>query len=46
MRSNEIGEKIKPESPPYRSKDVTSHLLHFPHDINTVVHLGEKLQQE
>lgn len=46
MRSNEIGKKIQTKSPPYCSKDVTCHLLHFPHDIYTMIHLGEKLQYE
>lgn len=44
MRSNEVGNEIKGKAPPNGAKDVTSNLLHPPHDTNAVIDLREELE--
>lgn len=46
MRRDEISNKIEGESPPDCPKYITSDLLHPSHHIDTVIYLGEELEQK
>lgn len=37
MRSNEVGNEVKAETPPYGAKDVTCDLLHSSHQAYAVI---------
>ena len=46
MRRNEVCDKVEGKTPPDRSKDVTSDLLHPSHYTHAMIHLGEELEQK
>lgn len=46
MGGNQIGNKINAKTPPNSAKDISCYFPHFPHQVEAMIDLREKLKQE